>query len=279
MRQTIAAVIPTFNVADLLDGALRSVAWCDQIIVVDMFSTDHTADVCQRFPNCRLFRRRGYIYENFNFGMEQADTDWILRIDSDERVSPALRDEILALLSRPADATPHAAYTAPMVVYLFGRQLKWGPVGEQRIRNMIVRRGRARYRVRMEHEDFAIDGTVGSLRHPYYHYATRTIGQFVAKINYYSDRDLERLERPVTRSPFQVLSRAARHFFYVYVRRRGYRDGYHGFAFAALRAVYLVVGDLKEWEKAGDWPARHDAFLRSHFDDPTRGGEAPAQST
>src|SRR5437016_13512356 len=97
-KQTVAAVIPTKNVADFIGGALESLRFCDEVIIVDMFSTDDTQKICESYPNVRFFQRQDYIYGNFNFGMEQARSQWIIRLDSDERLSPELQDEIIALL-------------------------------------------------------------------------------------------------------------------------------------------------------------------------------------
>ncbi len=272
MTARVAAVIPTYNSAELLEDCLRSVAWCDEIIVVDMHSTDNTDEICARFPNCRVFKRDGYIYENFNYGMDQARSEWIIRLDTDERISPELRDEIRELLSS-SEEPPHAAYTAPMVVYIIGKRLDWGPE-RGRVRNILVRRGRARYPTRTEHEDFMIDGTVGALHGPYHHYSTKSIGHFIHKMNYYTDRDLERHPHPVAARPRTVLSVAVRHFFHVYFRQKAYRDGYHGFVLAALRSIYIVVSMLKEWEKAEGWRERHRQLVAGHYDDLERGGGA-----
>src|SRR5262245_27441672 len=98
-RATVAAVIPTKNVADIIAGTLESLRFCDEVIVVDMFSTDATRAVCELFPNVRFFQRHDYIYGNFNFGVELAKSEWIIRLDSDERLSPELQREIIELLS------------------------------------------------------------------------------------------------------------------------------------------------------------------------------------
>src|SRR3954466_14724883 len=88
----VAAVIPTKNVAEVIAPTLDSLAFCDEVIIVDMHSTDGTREVCERYPNVRFFERNDYIYGNFNFGVEQANSDWIVRLDSDEVISAALRD-------------------------------------------------------------------------------------------------------------------------------------------------------------------------------------------
>src|SRR5690242_3676391 len=97
-RSTVAVVIPVFNVERIVKPTLESVKWCDEIIIVDMFSTDRTKEICTSYPNCRFFEKKGYIYENVNYGIDQAKSDWIIRLDSDEVVSPELRKSIEEVL-------------------------------------------------------------------------------------------------------------------------------------------------------------------------------------
>jgi glycosyltransferase involved in cell wall biosynthesis len=121
-RATVAAVIPVFNVERVIRATLESVKWCDEIIVVDMFSTDETKAICTSYPNCRFFQRRDYIFSNFNYGVEQATAEWIIRLDSDEVITPDLRSSIEAVLSDPGSAFD--GYEAQSNLFFFGYPLK-----------------------------------------------------------------------------------------------------------------------------------------------------------
>lgn len=266
-RQTVAAVIPTKNVARFIRGALDSLWFCDEIIVVDMHSTDGTRAICEQYPNVRFFEREDYIYGNFNFGMDQARSEWIIRLDSDERISPALRLEIEDALRNPT----HDVYTARMECYFLGKVLRHGPVWEQPARTTLFRKGALRYQVRSEHEDFSVvpgwNPRMKQFQAPYVHFSTPSIRKFVEKMNYYTGKDLERA-RPdelKTRTPLELSALIARRFFRQYVRSRGYLDGYHGFAIAALNAVYGVVHELKAWEHREGIRALHD-HVRDAYD-------------
>src|SRR5829696_754581 len=89
-RQTLSVVIPTLNVEAIIARCLESLRWADEVVVVDMFSTDRTQAICESFPNVRFLQRRDYIFANVNFGMKQAAGDWVMRLDSDEVLTQEL---------------------------------------------------------------------------------------------------------------------------------------------------------------------------------------------
>ena len=109
-RQTISVVVPTKNSAGVLRDCLASVAWADEILVVDMHSVDGTQEICARHAQCRVFERDDYIFANVNYGFDQATGDWVMRLDSDERITPELAAEIREILARPPDGAADAAH-------------------------------------------------------------------------------------------------------------------------------------------------------------------------
>jgi len=266
-RQSVAAVIPVKNSARVVGGALASLRFCDEIVVVDMNSTDDTRAVCERYPNVRFFTRDDYIYGNFNFGVEQAKSDWIIRLDSDERLTPELAREIVALLEEGPTAD---VYEAPFTSYFCGRPIRWGAAWEQPRRKTLFRKGAMRYKVQSEHEDLTPSTrpvTVGRLNGRYLHFSTPDVATFLRKINYYSDRDYERAvpSRVRVLPPWRLMWAVPKYFVNQYVVGRGYRDGYAGFALCALNAVYRLVHELKAWECRNDLKAEHER-VREEFD-------------
>jgi glycosyltransferase involved in cell wall biosynthesis len=249
-RERISVVIPTKNSAALLGDCLQSVAWADELIVVDMFSTDDTAAVCERHPQCRFIQREDYIFGNVNFGFDCASWEWIMRLDSDERVTPELAAEIKGILCAPPLGVDVVEFWERVVI--LGHELRHG-FGARHYRKMMFRRGRARYQVRSEHED--LDTSGGRLRTlaGYLHHNYTTVGQYLAKMDYYTDRDLERIELPA-RSPSLSAGvvEPLRAFYLYYLKRQGYRDGWVGFIDAGMRAFYQFTywAKLRErWER------------------------------
>jgi glycosyltransferase involved in cell wall biosynthesis len=258
-RQSLSVVIPTLNVEAIIGRCLEALRWVDEVVVVDMFSTDRTQEICESYPNVWFLQRRDYIFANVNYGMEVATGDWVMRLDSDEVLTPELGCEIQEeVLARP-DA-PYNTYWVPSRVYFWGKWLKFGPAYNPRakgsgydFRKILFRKGTARYPVKSEHEDISAAGPYGWLEHPYDHYSMPTVSAWVAKMNYYTDRDVERKTpqecAAVRFAPRPFLWRFLRDFMSLYLRRQGYRDGAHGLAACFLHAVYPAVETIKTWER------------------------------
>jgi glycosyltransferase involved in cell wall biosynthesis len=249
-RETLTVCIPTKDAAHLLADCLASVGWTDEIIVVDMFSADRTRDICAEFPQCRFFKRSDYIFGNLNFAFDHATSDWVLRLDSDERITPELGEEIRVMLREPPkDVTGFEFWERPFVL---GRELHHG-FGRKHYRKILFRRGTARYPVRHEHEDLETDGRWKRGRHGYIHLNYNTVADYLRKTSYYTDRDVERVllpkEAPRQADAFREVARA---FYLYYLKYRGYRDGWLGLLDAGMRGVYQFVywAKLRErWER------------------------------
>lgn len=242
-RATLSVVIPTKNSADILAECLESVAWVDEIVVVDMFSTDDTAAICARYPQCHLVQRDDYIFGNVNHGFDLATSDWVLRLDTDERITPELAAEIQQILAAPPpDVT---GYLFRQRMFILGRELRYG-AGSDHYRQMMFRRGAARYPVRSEHEALETSGTWLRGSNAYLHYNYSSIGQYLVKTRYYTDRDVERAELPPRRPTFAkaVLEMARASYLYV-LKKQGYRDGWRGILDGGMRALYQLMFWLK----------------------------------
>src|SRR5437667_6384677 len=106
LKTGISAVVITLNEERNIADCLESVAWVDEIVVVDACSTDRTVELARRFTDKLLVRLwQGYGPQK-NFGIEQATADWILIVDADERVSDELREEIIAVLGKSPSPSP-----------------------------------------------------------------------------------------------------------------------------------------------------------------------------
>jgi hypothetical protein len=167
---------------------------------------------------------------------------------------------------------PYNTFWVPNRVYFWGKWLKFGPAYDPRgkgsgygYRKILFRKGSARYVVKSEHEDISAQGPYGWLKHPYDHYSMPTVSAWVAKTNYYTDRDVERKSAEecaaVRFTPGRFLWRFFRDFVSLYLRRQGYRDGAHGLSACFLHAVYPSVETIKTWERqygeGSGLPRRH----------------------
>ena len=180
-RQPLTAVLITLNAADCLEGCLASVAFCDEIIVVDSGSVDATVAIAERH-GARVIRSewRGFGPQK-QFAVEQASHDWVLCIDADERVSERLRESIRAVLPEPT----LMAYRLSRCNKFMGRYLKHGEGYPDWCLRLFDRR-RARWSDDPVHEKVIADGEVGSLTGDLLHESAESLDAYLAKQNRYS---------------------------------------------------------------------------------------------
>ena len=251
-RETVAVVIPTLNVEKIIRPCLDQLTWADEIVIVDMYSTDRTKEICAAYPNVRFFERKDYIFANVNYGMEQADTDWVIRLDSDEILDTELQASVQNVLSNPDPAL--SGYNFRSIQYMFGLPMAHGvgrPVGC--IRKNMFRKGTAFYECKGEHEDITTTGTLGTLSGHYEHLTNHTVEEVIRKFNYYTTKDVERLdddEIAKPERPLKTIYKSVRMFILYYFQHQGYKDGWLGFYTSLFRGpIYIFIEDAKRWEK------------------------------
>ena len=160
-REKISALVITYNEIGYIEKCLESIAFADEIVVVDSYSTDGTYEYLLSQPNVRVIQNP---FNNFtaqkSFALSQAENDWILFVDADEVVSPALRKEIKETVSSDAD---HVAYWFYRT-FMFGDQvLRFS--GWQTDKNYrLFRKSKARFSdKKIVHETLEVNGTSGIL--------------------------------------------------------------------------------------------------------------------
>ncbi|HEX4846234.1 MAG TPA: glycosyltransferase family 2 protein [Geothrix sp.] len=239
-----SVVIVTKNEEANLAACLESVAWADERIVVDSFSTDGTVAIAQaRTPHVFIRAWKGYADQK-NFGIDQAAGEWVLILDADERVSPELAREIQALAEQPRK---EKVFRIPFKNHLGGFWLAHGGLYPD-YHPRLFRKGSARYGAREIHETLDYEGPAGRLKHPILHFTYADIATYLHKVNHYTSLEAEHLHLQgfVVRW-WHFLSPLSR-FFKFYVRKRGFQDGFHGFASALLLSIYPVLVSLKVLE-------------------------------
>lgn len=246
MSPRLSACIITFNEADRLADCLASVAFCDEVVVVDSGSTDATVAIARQ-AGARVFERP---FEGFRsqkqFAIEQASHDWVLCLDADERVDDALRASILA---EQALGFEHAAgYRFARLSNYFGRFLRHGNAYPDRVLRLFDRR-RGGWRGNREvHEAATVDGPVRTLAGDLLHFPYRSLEQQLAKTQRYArmmaEHDFKRGRRASLTG--LVLSPAWR-FWRGYLLRAGFLDGWHGLVYAYVRANYVRQKTIMLW--------------------------------
>ena len=249
-REGLSVVITSRNQAHLLRDCLQSVAWADEIIAIDDDSTDETPAVFQEYPQCRYFRRHDYLNGNMNYGFDLATNPWLMRIDTDERITRELAAEIQETLADPPeDVTGFEFWERPIIL---GRELQHGYAAKH-YRKMMWRRSAARYPVQDSHEELETSGVWRRSHHGYMHISHPSVSQYLMKTNFWTDQDAVRDSLPAKAPGVSRAAReTARAFYLYYLKRRGYRDGWVGLVDAGMRAIYQFTywAKLRErWER------------------------------
>lgn len=243
----IAAVIITKDEERNIAACLESVQWADERIVVDAESRDRTVEIARQHAALVHVRPWPGYGPQKNFGMEQARAEWILIVDADERITPALREEIQAVIKAgpPAEI---AGYEIPRRNFFYGQWIQGGGIyPDYQLR--LFRKAAGRYDDTQLHENLRLRGRVERLQHPMDHDSMPTVREHVRKMKRYTTLGAQ--EKLKTRSRVTVLEIAGHHIGTIlktYVLRGGYRDGVHGVIVALFAGMHTFVKYAKAWE-------------------------------
>jgi glycosyltransferase involved in cell wall biosynthesis len=243
----LSAIIITRNEADNIAACLESVGFCDERIVVDCGSTDETRNIAARAGA----RVETHAFEGFgpqkNFALSLANGDWVLSIDADERVSPALAEEIVAAICNPAADAFELHRNSRFLGRDMGRSLGRSGAFPDRVLRLF-RRGKARFTDHLVHERVVSDGPVARLAAPLYHDGVIRLEQAIARIDQYSTASAKMLVASGRRVSFMSgVGHGLWTFFRVYVLRLGFLDGREGFLQAVANAEGSYYRYMKAW--------------------------------
>lgn len=240
----VTATVITLNEARHIGDCLASLAWADERVVVDSGSTDGTVEIA-RAAGARVVVRDwpGYAAQK-DYAASLASHDWILSVDADERVTPALADEITRTLAAPGD---HAGFRVPRMTFHLGRWIRttdWYPDYQLRVYD----RRRARWKVRRVHESVQADGPVGALTSPLQHYAYRDVAHHLDTMQRYTTLAAEQMFEDGRRAGVAaLLFHPPAAFLRNYILKRGILDGAPGLIISAMNAHYVFLKFAKLW--------------------------------
>lgn len=240
---TLSVIIITKNEARNIRACLETVAWADEIIVVDSGSTDDTVAISREFtPHVHITDWPGFGLQK-NRALDYASKDWVLSLDADERVTPELRAEIEQAM-RAADAE---GYEIPRLSSFCGRFMRhsgWYPDYVLRL----FKRGSARFSDSLVHERLILEGTTARLRSNLLHYSFEDLESVLRKMDQYSTAGAQmqfQRGRKIT-LPGAVL-RGMWSFVRSYILRGGILDGSEGFLLAVSNAEGTYYRYVKLW--------------------------------
>ncbi len=261
-RPALTAIVTTLNEEVNLRECLESLAFADEIHLVDSFSTDRTVEIARSFPKVRVVQREYFgSAAQKNWAMDQVTTPWLLIVDADERIPAALAAEIRALLEGGAEAK--AYYIRRQNVFL-DRVIRHSGWSTDKVVRL-MERGAARYPNRRVHADLDPGGPTPTLLPPMLHYTCRSLGQYMEKLHRYAAWGAADAYRAGRRAgPVELFFRPCWRFFRMYVIQAGFLDGRHGLVLCGLQAwsVFLKWAKVWEWDRfrRNGWPVELPAY-------------------
>lgn len=244
-KPKISVTVRTFNEENNIRDCLESVRWADEIIVLDAQSTDGTLAIAAEYTDRIIVRPwAGHIAAS-QFVTGQTANLWVFSIDADERVSDALRDEILAL---DLDNTPHDAFDMPRRHFFMRRWINhsgWYP--DRNIR--LFRKDRCHWGGYAPHDKILVPGSLAKLKNDLNHYIYRDLAHFAATKNSYSTLTAIDHNRNGRRATLlHVTLRPLYTFMHRYLIRLGFLDGLAGFVISVMEAHCVFMKYLKLYE-------------------------------
>lgn len=239
----ITAIIPTFNESHNIDAVLRSVHWCDEIMVVDSFSTDDTVERARAYTSRIIQSEYINSASQKNRAIPQAAHEWILLVDADERVTPELQNEIRSLLN--GDHIPCDAYWIYRKNYFMGREIRYsGWQGDKVIR--LFKRDTCRYEEKSVHAEVITTGKIGTLKHKLVHNTYRDIFHYMEKWDRYTTWSAQdAFNKGVRPNAFHFIIKPAFRFFKHYFLQLGILDGRAGYIISSLSAKAVFMRYVK----------------------------------
>ncbi len=244
---TLSVIVIAKNEESSIGDCLKSVAWADERIVLDGGSTDATVDIA------RALGARVEVAADWpGFGPQKnralalASCDWVLSLDADEQVTPALRAEIEMTMKAP-DA--FSAYRMPRASRYCGRTLRHGGWWPDHV-TRLFKRGQAQFTDDLVHERLIITGQVGTLTQPLLHDTYTSLEEALDKANRYSTLGAQQaFERKERSGLLKALAHGFWAFFRTYVLQRGFLDGGQGLLLAISNAHATFYRYAKLWLK------------------------------
>ena len=243
---TLSVILITRNEEANLDDCLASLEGiAQQIVVVDTNSADRTLEIAQKY-GATIAQPSDWpgFGPQKNRALDLATGDWVLSLDADERLTPALRSEIVTAVHHSAQIN---CFAIPRLSWYCGRFIRhsgWSPDYVDRL----FKRGTARFSDDLVHERLIPNGAVAKLKNPMLHYSFMNYSQVLQKLDRYSTASAEQaFAQGKTSSPLKAVLHGVWAFIRTYIIRAGFLDGGQGFALAISNGQGTYYRYIKLW--------------------------------
>lgn len=237
MKNNLSVVILTKNEEENIVDCLESVAFAEEIIIVDDNSTDRTIDLAKRFTD-KLFIHsiNGNFASQRNYALNLAHNSWVLFVDADERVSEKLRDEILKSIQKKGIQ----GFKIRRIDNIWNQKIEHGEGGSIELLRL-ARKDSGKWKGKV-HETWKITGNCQVLSNALIHIPHASVSKFIKDIDEYSEiRAIELHETKTKSNAFYIIFYPASKFFINYFIKKGYRDGIPGFLYAMIMSMHSFL--------------------------------------
>jgi glycosyltransferase involved in cell wall biosynthesis len=242
----VSVAIVTKDEEKNIRDALQSIRDVAEIVIVDAFSADRTLDICREYTE-KIYQAewKGYAKQK-QMAIEHAKGPWVFILDSDERFTESLYEEISNIVNKNNGI--YSGYYVSRKNFFLGKWIRhggWWP--DYTLRFFL--KDKAFMKNRKVHEKVIVKGKVGHLKNPLEHYTYRNISDYIKKMENYSTLSAEELkEKGVRPGIIKMVLHPLFTFLKMFFLRRGFMDGVHGLILAILYGYYTFIKYLKLWE-------------------------------
>jgi len=240
----LSVIIPCFNEEAVIAECLESVKFADEILVVDSYSTDRTLEIARRYTD-RILQHEFWSHgAQNNWAIPQVKHDWVLIVDADERITPALAEEIRTLLLAPACD----GYRIWRRNFFLNKEIHHGMWGKDSVLRLF-HRNKGRYQEKHVHSQIELNGSVGQCRENMIHHSYRSLDDYMRKIHRFSRGGALNMHQQGKQSGgWTMLGHSFARFLKSYILKRGFLDGIEGFIIAFMEADHAFLKYAKLWE-------------------------------
>jgi glycosyltransferase involved in cell wall biosynthesis len=249
----LSALVVARNEEAQLAACLATLGFADEIVVVLDRSSDGSARIARKFKATLIAGKWALEGPRRNAGIAACKGEWILEVDADERVSPALAAEIQATLERAG--VQQGYFLLPMANHIGARLVRfgWGAYNGVAAKPSLFRKGAKHWGAGRVHPRIALTGHGGTLKQRMEHRVDRDLADMMQRLNRYTDlAALDAADAGARPRLAKAMRRSLSRGWKSYVARKGYREGAYGVALALFSALYPLLIDLKLATRGGE---------------------------
>lgn len=243
--QKLTAILPVGNEIQNIEAVIDSVKFADEILVVDSFSTDGTYEKAKAMATRVIRREYEYSASQKNWAIPQAEHQWILLLDADERVTPELEIEIKEILQNPPEDI--VAYWIGRANHFMGKPVNYSGWRNDKVIRLF-KRDFCKYENKHVHAEIIANGKVGRLKNKFHHNTYVTLDKYIEKLNRYATwqaKDYDKKTGALT--PYHFVIKPFWGFFKHYIVQSGFRDGVVGLTISYLQGYAVFMRYAKLW--------------------------------